>query len=269
LTLPAHLEALRDEALRTSCEGWAIRQRWKLMPGIDRAGPCPVCGGRDRFAIHTKKDTFNCRRCGIAGHGVIDLVVATQQVDFTRACEIITGRSADAPVDEARAEEARRRNAADEAKREAEALRYREEARRRAYQVWIHAYRPGWNVGGTAGQSSAVAEYLARRGILLGMADHEFVGGDMIALRTIDSHPWREKRGDVWVTVHEGPAMIAAVQRPTGFGAVHQTWLDPAQPKGQADPAAGGRWQRARHPRRCSGPRRAGDPALTRRGWDR
>jgi len=27
-------------------------------------GPCPVCGGTDRFAVSIKKQVFNCRGCG-------------------------------------------------------------------------------------------------------------------------------------------------------------------------------------------------------------
>src|SRR5690606_24405056 len=108
VSLPDHLATLRDEALRTSCESWAIQKRWKLARGIDQAGPCPVCGGTDRFSIHTRKNTFNCRRCGIAGGGVIDLVIKTENVDVTRACEIITGRKASDPVGEKRAAELRR-----------------------------------------------------------------------------------------------------------------------------------------------------------------
>ncbi|MGV3651043.1 MAG: primase-helicase zinc-binding domain-containing protein, partial [Devosia sp.] len=94
MSLRPELEALKAEALATSCIGWATRKRWKLSPGLDRAGPCPVCGGTDRFAIHTGKDTFNCRKCGLSGHGVIDLVVKTEHVEFVPACEIITGRKA-------------------------------------------------------------------------------------------------------------------------------------------------------------------------------
>lgn len=103
MSLPLHLEILREEALTTSCEAWAIRSRWTLSLGVDRAGPCPVCGGKDRFAIHRIKNTFNCRRCGLAGSGVIELVMKVQGVGFTRACEVITGRAADAPIDERQA----------------------------------------------------------------------------------------------------------------------------------------------------------------------
>ena len=136
MSLPDHLAALRDEALQTSCEGWAKRQGWKLGPGLDRAGPCPVCGGTDRFSIHTRKNVFGCRQCGIAGEGVIKLVQETQGVGFTEACEIIAGRKADAPYDPARAEAIRRQNEAAEAQRVADAERYRQKARREGYAIW-------------------------------------------------------------------------------------------------------------------------------------
>lgn len=232
MSLPSHLEALKAEALQTSCIGWAIRKRWQIAKtGIDREGPCPVCGGKDRFAIHTVKDTFNCRRCGIAGHGVIDLVMKTENVEFTRACEIVTGRSASEPVDEQRAEAARQANAADEAKRDKAAADYREEARRRGYKILQRAvqFAPG-------DPSDQVTSYLGQRGIPPAALDG-------VKLGLIATHPWIEKQGNVWVTIHSGPAMIAAVQRPDGsFGAVHQTWLDPSRPNGRLvlAPAADG-----------------------------
>ena len=229
MSLPPHLEALRDEALRISCDSWAIQKRWKLSKGIDRAGPCPVCGGTDRFSIHTKKNTFNCRRCGISGGGVIDLVIKTENVDFTRACEIVTGRKASDPVDERRMAELRAQNEADERRRAEDVERYREKARKRAYEIWRSGFSPSW----PASTESAVAAYLRQRGIRLGMGEHEAVRGDMIGLRE-NRLPWKEQQGSTWVTLHEGPVMQAAVQRPDGtFGAVHQTWLDLAQPKGK------------------------------------
>jgi hypothetical protein len=36
-------------------------------------GPCPKCGGTDRFSISTKKQVFNCRQCGTGGD-IIELV---------------------------------------------------------------------------------------------------------------------------------------------------------------------------------------------------
>jgi Protein of unknown function (DUF3631)/CHC2 zinc finger len=58
--------------------------------GHHRAGPCPKCGGDDRFSISKAKQVFNCRGCGIGGD-VIKLVVHLDDVDFVTACKTLTG----------------------------------------------------------------------------------------------------------------------------------------------------------------------------------
>jgi phage/plasmid primase-like uncharacterized protein len=51
-----------------------IEQRGiKLRGRIERVGPCPRCGGTDRFSINTRKQLFNCRGCRKGGD-VIELV---------------------------------------------------------------------------------------------------------------------------------------------------------------------------------------------------
>jgi Toprim domain/CHC2 zinc finger len=52
--------------------------------GAERSGPCPVCGGRDRFSINIKKQVWNCRGCGRGGDA-IDLVRHLDGVDFRTA----------------------------------------------------------------------------------------------------------------------------------------------------------------------------------------
>ena len=37
--------------------------------GAERVGPCPKCGGDDRFSINPKKNVFYCRRCDVGGDG--------------------------------------------------------------------------------------------------------------------------------------------------------------------------------------------------------
>ena len=54
-------------------------------------GPCPKCGGNDRFSINTKKQVFNCRGCGIGGD-VIEFVEHLDGVDFVAACTTLTGQ---------------------------------------------------------------------------------------------------------------------------------------------------------------------------------
>jgi Protein of unknown function (DUF3631)/CHC2 zinc finger len=59
--------------------------------GHDRCGPCPKCGGDDRFSINTAKQVFNCRGCGTGGD-VIKLVEHLDGFDFNAACIVLTGK---------------------------------------------------------------------------------------------------------------------------------------------------------------------------------
>ena len=43
--------------------------------GADRCGPCPVCGGTDRFSINIRKQVFRCRVCNIGGDVIAALGV--------------------------------------------------------------------------------------------------------------------------------------------------------------------------------------------------
>src|SRR5262249_7159874 len=52
--------------------------------GAEWIGPCPRCGGRDRFSVNPAKAIFHCRRSG-AGGDVIDLVQYLDEVDFVSA----------------------------------------------------------------------------------------------------------------------------------------------------------------------------------------
>jgi AAA domain/Zinc-binding domain of primase-helicase len=61
--------------------------------GAERIGPCPKCGGRDRFSINIKHGVWNCRQCkpqDIAGD-VIGLVEWLDGVEFTQAVETLAG----------------------------------------------------------------------------------------------------------------------------------------------------------------------------------
>jgi phage/plasmid primase-like uncharacterized protein len=53
-------------------------------------GPCPVCGGTDRFAISIVKRVWNCRICAKGGD-IITLVQHLDGCDFVTAIETLTG----------------------------------------------------------------------------------------------------------------------------------------------------------------------------------
>jgi DNA primase len=56
------------------------------------AGPCPRCGGEDRF--HVKGDRFFCRQCYPRGGDIIDFVRIMHNLSFREACEYLQGVAA-------------------------------------------------------------------------------------------------------------------------------------------------------------------------------
>jgi hypothetical protein len=79
-----------DKARAVLIQNEIDRRGIKLRGGVERYGPCPKCGGDDRFSINISKQVFNCRGCGIGGD-VIALVEHLDGVDFTRAAEMLAG----------------------------------------------------------------------------------------------------------------------------------------------------------------------------------
>jgi hypothetical protein len=195
--------------------------------GVERVGPCPQCGGDDRFGINPRKGVFGCRKCGAKGDGIA-LVMHVRQVSFPEALDWLCG-----PRQEISATERAQRDQAAEANRQAraaEAAQYRARAVADARRVWN---------AGMAAEGTAVRDYLTRRGI-----DPALYPRLAPALRFHPALPYMvSDGGGVWREVHCGPAMLAAIQGADNrFCAVHRTWLDLDQPKGKAvitDPVTG------------------------------
>jgi phage/plasmid primase-like uncharacterized protein len=60
--------------------------------GAELIGPCPACGGIDRFGVHIRKQVFNCRGCGAKGD-VIALVQHLDGGDFKSALATLAGNT--------------------------------------------------------------------------------------------------------------------------------------------------------------------------------
>jgi hypothetical protein len=56
-------------------------------------GPCPICGGRDRFWINTRKQRFWCRHCERGGSDAIALVRFLDGCSFPEAIRLLAGDS--------------------------------------------------------------------------------------------------------------------------------------------------------------------------------
>jgi hypothetical protein len=84
--------ALIDQARAVPIESEIARRGITLKGKTDRCGPCPVCGGHDRFAINTAKQCFICR--GAAAGDVIAMVQHLDGGNFITAIETLTGECA-------------------------------------------------------------------------------------------------------------------------------------------------------------------------------
>jgi hypothetical protein len=62
--MPDAFNSWVDKARAAPIEGEIERRGIKMRCGIERCGPCPKCGGDDRFSINVAKQLFNCRGCG-------------------------------------------------------------------------------------------------------------------------------------------------------------------------------------------------------------
>jgi Toprim domain/CHC2 zinc finger len=61
--------------------------------GDEYVGPCPKCGGDDRFAISAKRKLWNCRRCQVGG-SVVDLLMHLDGLSYREAVAQLGGDAA-------------------------------------------------------------------------------------------------------------------------------------------------------------------------------
>gem|GEM_PF-2478343 len=62
--------------------------------GGEYAGPCPFCGGTDRFHIVPSAGKWYCRQCTPRGGDSIDYVQRREQIAFQAAVEFLAGSTA-------------------------------------------------------------------------------------------------------------------------------------------------------------------------------
>lgn len=193
------------------------------------AGPCPVCGGTDRFSISPSKQAWNCRQCGRGGRDGIGLIAFVREHDmrsrggFLAACAEALGRSppegSERESEEHRAERLARVAARDEEirSRPAAANPFRDNAIQKGRNFFFHA-----EVGNDA-ERSLVGRYLTAR---TGFVMHVSV---LANLRLSPRHGYwgaQDERGHNR-EIFCGPAMIAPFVDPEGHvTGCHETWID-------------------------------------------
>lgn len=189
----------------------------------EHVGPCPGCGGHDRFSVNTKSNVWRCRQGGgdPIGGDAVALVRHVEGCGFLRAIEIVTGQQF-TPREPTPATQKRDDN------------EYREKERRRAYELWRegHAFADG----------GPVDAYLRRRGIAAAFA--RMPGAHCREHRDFpfwqpytDAPVLQGRRAKVkWRIIHRGPAMLWPIVDAAGsFMGLHVTWLDPSTDNGKAE----------------------------------
>lgn len=163
--------------------------------GGKMAGPCPNCGGKDRFGVNLKRGLWNCRHCATGGGDAISLIKFLDGVDFRRAVETLAGPLPDGITETGDERRARERLAIDRRERSEceriaraalEAAEQRQQHKKAAF-LWSQRLP----ISGTIAET-----YLRMRGIVCPLP------------ATLGYLPPR-KRG-------HHPAMIAAIALPPG-----------------------------------------------------
>jgi hypothetical protein len=102
--IPAHLvDKARGASFLAALQ--SLDLRLKRINAAELAGPCPRCGGTDRFSINTKLQVWNCRGCKAKGGDALSLVMHVRGLAFREAVTDLTGedgeveRQAPAPIE--------------------------------------------------------------------------------------------------------------------------------------------------------------------------
>lgn len=193
--------------------------------GREWVGPCPRCGGHDRFSINPQARVFNCR--GFGGGGYIDAVMHIDACTFLEACETMTGRPAPAkPGRKRKASPASREETAPPPAQAEEGSDFRSadtpaesDPLRGAKRTFVELFDGAQVIAGTP-----VETYLAGRGLAP-------APGWTFDLRYVDALPYMgfaspDDRDHSFLG--KFPAMLAAIRNGSGdLIGVHRTYLDP------------------------------------------
>jgi hypothetical protein len=158
------LARARDAELLATAE--RLGARLKRAGAAEWAGPCPVCGGRDRFAVNVTKQLWSCRGCAKGGRDAIALVMHVHGLNFRQAVAFLAaGEARSSPL--ARPEPAGKTASATTTDQ--------------ALALWREAVDP---------RETLVERYLASRGLRLSRSDarplltdvhlHEDLAGDVL-----------------------------------------------------------------------------------------
>lgn len=191
--------------------------------GNEHVGPCPLCGGDDRFAVKPSENVFVCR--GSGGGDGIAMAMHVRSLEFVAACELILDEPPprgghDTPPQPINAEAERERREDQKARKaeHGERVRSQEDRVRQAVIALVERSVP---IAGTHGEA-----YLKGRGI-------HATAEQLASLRFIQALEYRGyvEGGEAEQLIGEYPCIIAPMVNAAGeIVGVHRTYLDRVKP---------------------------------------
>ena len=221
----AALEGLRNRALACDMVETAVRLGARLKrAGAEWTGPCPFCGGDDRFSINVRDRVFNCR--GFGGGDIVAMTAHITGDPFARCLETITGeRLPDS--DRQESEDARAEREAHRAAFLADLERRNEEdkARARIKRLRDEEAIEATLANARAFSGSQAAAYLERR---VGYAPAERMLVDLRMVDRLAYWGFASPEAETKSLLATLPAMIGVIRDIEGqIIGLHETYLDP------------------------------------------
>lgn len=211
----------RAVSFDSACERVGIPEPLPGKP--EHQGPCPRCGGDDRFAVNRKKGVWNCRGCGAGGRDGIGLAAhvkhldVNRRADFLEACSIVLNQpvpsDGERESDEdraarlARIAESESRATAERAKKQAAQNDFRQREIKQARGLWMGAVDCRLQTEEANGGARLISSYVKAR-----------TGFDPAG--TIFDHIRYAPRATYWhgqdqmgrpLALYSGPALIAPI----------------------------------------------------------
>lgn len=218
--------AWRQEAQSADLVAYVNGQRGGDLKraGHEWVGPCPGCGGHDRFSINPNKKIFNCR-----GHGGGDYIKAVMHIDdcdFMAACEALTGYRPEQLGKRERSAPRKRSSAPPPSPPPAEDPAPPHPSRpapTRGKMTPQDIFAMGVPIMGTHGEA-----YLAARNL---DPSPDWLG-DFRFIPDLAYYGYEDADADKLVGMGRYPAIVAAIRDASGsIIAVHRTYLDPDAPR--------------------------------------